>query len=76
MNKYAVFGNPIEHSLSPVIHENFAKSLQIQLTYTAILGSIGKFESEAKNFLANGGEGFNVTSVSYTHLTLPTKRIV
>jgi len=61
MNKYAVFGNPIEHSLSPVIHENFAKSLQIQLTYTAILGSIGKFESEAKNFLANGGEGFNVT---------------
>ena len=59
--KYAVFGNPIKHSLSPLIHEYFAKSLQIKLSYKPILGSLGKFDIEAQNFLDNGGLGFNIT---------------
>lgn len=61
IKKYAVFGNPIEHSMSPLIHEYFAKNLKINLTYVPILGSLGKFEKEAKIFLGNGGSGFNVT---------------
>ncbi len=61
MKKYAVFGNPIEHSLSPLIHAYFAENLGIKLTYKAILGTIGKFELEAKNFLKTGGKGFNIT---------------
>ena len=59
--QYAVFGNPIKHSLSPLIHEYFAKSLKIKLSYKPILGSLGKFDTEAKNFLDNGGLGFNIT---------------
>ena len=61
IKKYAVFGNPIEHSMSPLIHEYFAKNLKINLSYVPILGSLGKFEKEAKFFLGNGGSGFNVT---------------
>ena len=61
IKKYAVFGNPIEHSMSPLIHEYFAKNLKINLSYVPILGSLGKLEKEAKIFLGNGGSGFNVT---------------
>jgi shikimate dehydrogenase len=61
MKKYAVFGNPIKHSMSPVIHAYFAKNLGIELSYEAILGTIGKFEDEAKDFLKKGGSGFNIT---------------
>ena len=61
MKKYAVFGNPIKHSLSPLIHFYFAKSFGIKLSYEPILGTIGKFEEEAKKFLKEGGLGFNIT---------------
>ena len=61
IKKYAVFGNPIKHSMSPLIHEYFASSLKIKLSYKPILGSLGKFEEEVKFFLENGGSGFNVT---------------
>ena len=61
MKKYAVFGNPIKHSMSPLIHTYFAKYSGIELTYEAILGTIGKFELEAKEFLNKDGQGFNIT---------------
>jgi len=61
IKKYAVFGNPIEHSLSPIIHKYFAKSLNINLSYEPILGTLGKFNVEVKNFLDSGGLGCNIT---------------
>ncbi len=61
MKKYAVFGNPIKHSLSPLIHHYFAKNLNINLIYKPILGTLGKFEKEAEEFLQQGGSGFNIT---------------
>ena len=61
IKKYAVFGNPIKHSLSPLIHKNFAKNCNINLSYERILGTLGKFTVEATNFLDNGGLGFNIT---------------
>tara|TARA_S200000501_G_scaffold170948_1_gene161039 strand:+ start:3453 stop:4268 length:816 start_codon:yes stop_codon:yes gene_type:complete len=61
MKRYAVFGNPIKHSMSPLIHSYFAKSLNIEISYEPILGTIGKFNIEARNFLKDGGSGFNIT---------------
>ncbi len=61
IKKYAVFGNPIEHSLSPIIHKYFAKSLNINISYEPILGTLGKFDIEVKNFLDSGGLGCNIT---------------
>ena len=61
MDKYAVFGNPIEHSLSPVIHALFAKQTGVDLHYDKRLAPVDDFASSAKAFIAEGAKGFNVT---------------
>ena len=37
MYQLAVFGNPIEHSLSPIVFDLFAKQCSIELNYRRIL---------------------------------------
>ena len=36
MKKFAVLGDPIGHSLSPIIHNLFSKQTGIELTYEAL----------------------------------------
>jgi shikimate dehydrogenase len=58
-DRYAVIGNPIEHSKSPEIHRAFAAQTQQDLQYDRILG--GDFEQDVRRFFAAGGRGLNVT---------------
>lgn len=60
-DRYAVFGNPISHSKSPLIHQAFAKSTQQNMSYEAILAPIAGFEHCLNEFIADGGKGANVT---------------
>lgn len=61
MQKYAVFGNPIEHSKSPTIHRMFANQMGILLEYDRILAPIGGFKQSLTSFFQQGGKGANVT---------------
>ena len=60
-DRYAVIGNPIEHSKSPLIHAAFAKQTGENLTYAKILGNLKHFEQDAIGFFQQGGRGLNVT---------------
>jgi shikimate dehydrogenase len=59
--QFAVFGHPISHSLSPRIHQAFARQFGIELDYRTIDAAPADFESAARQFFADGGRGANVT---------------
>ena len=61
-DKYAVIGNPIEQSKSPLIHTRFAQLTGQDIDYSAILGRIGGFRDDAESFRQAGGLGLNVTA--------------
>ena len=58
---YAVAGNPISHSKSPSIHQQFAKQSNQKIHYGRLQPEIGQFTAAAKSFFAAGGKGMNVT---------------
>lgn len=59
--RYAVFGHPVAHSLSPAIHAAFARQAGIALQYEAIDAAPGGFADALARFAAAGGRGANVT---------------
>ena len=60
-DRYAVFGHPVGHSLSPRIHAAFAAQTGQSLSYEAIDPDPEPFEVVARRFCQEGGLGFNVT---------------
>lgn len=58
--QYAVMGNPIHHSLSPLLHAYFAQKCGIDMDYGRILVE-GPFKDAADKFFAAGGKGCNIT---------------
>jgi shikimate dehydrogenase len=61
-DRYAVIGNPIVQSKSPLIHTAFAKSTHQDLEYTKIEGPLDAFEATVLAFRDAGGKGMNVTA--------------
>lgn len=59
--RYAVVGNPIEHSLSPRIHAVFAEQTGEPLVYERLLAPLEGFRETVEQFFADGGTGLNVT---------------
>jgi shikimate dehydrogenase len=58
---YAVMGNPIAHSKSPLIHRLFAEQTGQQLQYDALLVPADGFAQAIAIFFIRGGKGLNVT---------------
>lgn len=61
LTSYAVFGNPIAHSLSPAIHAAFAQQTQQPIRYDKECIELPAFESAVHQFFHSGGGGLNVT---------------
>ena len=61
-DRYAVIGNPIEQSKSPLIHMAFAQVTGQDIEYTKVLGPLGEFAKTVDAFRAAGGKGMNVTA--------------
>ncbi|WP_071871650.1 shikimate dehydrogenase [Atopomonas hussainii] len=61
LDQYGVFGNPIGHSKSPLIHRLFAEQTGQTMSYEALLAPLDGFADFARDFFARGGRGANVT---------------
>ena len=61
MDRYCVIGNPIEHSLSPQIHQEFAAQTGELLTYEKVKVELTGFADFLKDFANSGGKGLNIT---------------
>lgn len=60
-DKYAVIGNPIAHSKSPLIHHMFAEQTGQDIRYEAILAPLDGFAATVERLRAEGYKGCNVT---------------
>jgi shikimate dehydrogenase len=60
-DKYAVIGNPVEHSLSPDIHAAFARETGQDLSYGRLRAPLDGFSAVVAQFRDEGGSGLNVT---------------
>ncbi|WP_397450725.1 shikimate dehydrogenase [Pseudomonas sp. NA-150] len=60
MDHYVVFGNPIAHSKSPLIHRLFAEQTGQRLDYSTLLAPLDDFTGAAQKFF-HTGSGANVT---------------
>jgi shikimate dehydrogenase len=61
-DRYAVIGNPIAHSKSPLIHTAFAQVTGQDMVYSKVLSPLGEFKQTVDAFRADGGRGMNVTA--------------
>jgi shikimate dehydrogenase len=59
--RYAVAGNPVEHSRSPAIHQQFAQQTMQAVDYGRLLCPLDAFKPTLQAFADSGAQGCNVT---------------
>ncbi|HWU83405.1 MAG TPA: shikimate dehydrogenase, partial [Methylophilaceae bacterium] len=52
--RYAVIGNPIEHSKSPLIHQAFARQTGQDIVYERVLAPLDAFPQVVQAMVAQG----------------------
>lgn len=78
IDQYAVFGAPIKHSKSPIIHRIFAQQTGQILSYNSELVPAEQFALKVEDFVAKGGRGLNCTvplkELAWAYAELRTER--
>jgi shikimate dehydrogenase len=62
LDRYAVIGNPVAHSKSPLIHAAFAQATGQAMSYDRLLAPLDGFAAAVERFASEGGRGLNVTA--------------
>ena len=65
-DKYAVIGNPVSHSKSPLIHKMFAEQTGQDMSYEAIEAPLDSFANTIQRLRDAGYKGCNIT-VPFKH---------
>ena len=60
--RYALIGNPVAQSKSPLIHTAFAAQTAQPIAFELLLAPLDGFEGAVRGFFAGGGQGLNVTA--------------
>ncbi|MBV35014.1 MAG: shikimate dehydrogenase [Rickettsiales bacterium] len=60
--RYGVVGNPISHSLSPQLHQQFAAQTGLDIVYSKYCPSTKGFNRVLNDFFQSGGKGLNITA--------------
>jgi shikimate dehydrogenase len=61
-DRYAVFGNPLSHTKSPLIHMTFARDTGEDIDYGKIEPPLDGFAASVHTFRGAGGRGINITA--------------
>jgi shikimate dehydrogenase len=61
-DRYAVFGNPLSHTKSPLIHMTFARETGEDIDYGKIEAPLDGFGAGVETFRGAGGRGINITA--------------
>lgn len=61
IDRYAVVGNPVSHSKSPLLHALFAHKTGQKISYEKLEAPLDQFVSTVEAFRLSGGKGANVT---------------
>lgn len=61
IQRFVVIGNPIAHSKSPMIHQDFARQTNMALQYQRLLAPLDGFQNTVAALKAAGVAGANVT---------------
>lgn len=78
-DRYAVIGNPVSHSKSPLIQNAFAEQTRQDMVYGIVEAPLDGFKAAVNAFRANGGKGMNVTAPfkleAFALATEPSERV-
>ena len=59
--KFAVIGDPISHSKSPKLHEQFGDEFELTLSYEKFQTHVTELENRVNTLINSGYRGFNIT---------------
>jgi shikimate dehydrogenase len=62
VDRYAVVGNPVAHSKSPLIQDAFARATGQRMRYERLLAPLDGFAEAVRTFVEANGLGLNVTT--------------